>query len=523
MPLMQEVTASRGGKAKFDLRIRNRGDKPLDLSMYVHEFNVSEEGIPSTEPGGGLNTCRDWLALSPQNFSLQPDSSQLVQGILTVPKTAQGGYYAFITCNLAGGNEPSLDLGSPQQKLELDIARSVSTTLLVTVKSSENTIELKPDSLRLLSGRTKATGPLDSPDTGNNSHWQVVLPVTNYGNLHAKADGMVSIWSTDARLVDRAALRAGKGFVLPGKTRIFRAEGIKALPDGEYMVKVQLRPEQRTNRVTEGAFAYSVVNGEAVSGASTDELRKLMDASSIPFTLSKSLADVKINPGANRTQGLNIINRSDDTLQVYSRIATWGIDDSGRVQIDPDSALVVNPCTSWVKVWPNPVMLAPRQSGTAKITVTAPEGIEGEYFAAAVFETPQTPQNLPSELQLPRTVLIPVASSQNVRTRASLEVLGYKEVSPLMRTFVISVLNQGNVHCFADGDLTVFDAKWNIIIDKVPFGGAGDYVMPQKSRNYVVAVPGALDPGKYSAVIQLKYNETAPAASTEYFFNSEKR
>lgn len=75
----------------------------------------------------------------------------------------------------------------------------------------------------------------------------------------------------------------------------------------------------------------------------------------------------------------------------------------------------------------------------------------------------------------------------------------------------------------ADGALTIYDAKWNIVVEKVPFGGPGDYVFPQKTRGYIVPVPGSLEPGRYSAAVEMKYDTKGTMATTEYFFDAKMR
>ena len=90
----------------------------------------------------------------------------------------------------------------------------------------------------------------------------------------------------------------------------------------------------------------------------------------------------------------------------------------------------------------------------------------------------------------------------------------------MMRAFVVNVANRGNVHCFASGKLEIYDKQWNLVQEPVPFGGPGDYILPERVRGYVVPFPGALETGTYEAVVTVKYHEEAAAVISKIKFDS---
>ena len=521
VPLMQEVTVSRGSTATFDLRLHNGGKGPLTITLNVREMEINEEGVPSTAPVKPAWSCTDWITLKPGEFTLQPDSVLVVHGRVAAPKDASGGHYAYITCDFLSKMTPFKLGDKDDQQMQIDMSRGVSSNLFVTVRSTENTVNLKPDTLLLSSGQRKATASLDPRMNQAGGNWQVVLPVHNDGNIHTVVTGMAGIWNDAARLIDRAALQAGRGFVLPGKTRIFRAVGAKPLPDGSYVVKIQLKHGQ-TNRLSEGMFPFSVVDGVAIPGAADPAITKVLKGATPSFDLSKNLVDFKVAPHSQRTQGVTITNRTSETIMVYGRLATWAINDSGTVSLNPPASMTVKPCTSWVQILPNPLVLDPKQSGSVKIIVTAPAEVEGEYYAAAVFETPDMPKDLPDELVVPRTVLIPVVGSTNQRIKAEVKVSDYKPLGPLNRAFAVRLENQGNTHCYANGELTIYDEKWNKVLEKAAFGGTEEFVLPGQKRDFVITCPGALEPGSYSAAVEVGYG-LKKSTTAEYFFKSTEK
>jgi len=517
IPQVQEVIVNRGGKTRFNLQIANRGTEPLAFSMVAYGLDITIQGVPSPSTSGTDQSCADWITFTPATFELAPDAVQIVDGMIQAPQEAMGGYSAFIT---AGYYMPSVPFAMGEEgkvQGELMVGRAVSSVLLVTARSSRNFVTLEPDSLTLVSGRRPSTDtmPLSLSSTGDEV-WQASLMVTNTGNIHTLATGEIAIWRDDASLVERADLTAGRGFVLPGRKRAFTARGNKPLADGIYMAKVQLRT--REGRLIQGAFPYSIVNGEAVPGAASDRIRALLKAAAPVFSLSERTLDYKITPGGKRTQGITLKNYSADSLTVVAHVVDWTLDKDGKVVLRPDPDVLVRPCTSWLSISPDPVVIPPKRSSTVKVTVTAPSEISGEYYSAVVFETSESGKSLPTEFELPRTLLMTVSSAQGLEYRAEIKSFDCKPVSPLLRIFVVNALNTGNTHCFASGKIEIYDLKYNMVMEPIPFGGPNDYVLPGKVRGYAVPCPGALDRGTYEAVVVLDYQDgAAPVTSSIHF------
>jgi len=520
IPLIQEVSVNAGGKTRFDLRIGNRSEETMTFSMQSSNLNISQEGVPSPMAQETDWSCAEWITFTPSVFELQKDSFQVVQGLLTAPVGVVGGHYAFIVCQYRVPAEPTPFVPGKEPRARVELGRAVSSVLLVTVRSSKNDAQLRPDSLLLVSGQGETPAlALDRSAQSGPKIWQVTVPVTNTGNLHTVATGQVSIWTEDLRLVERADLLAGKGFVLPGKTRLFKAQGTRPLDDGIYMVRVAIR--SREGKFAGGSFPFYIVQGMPTSDVPTETVREIMQALTPKFGLSKNLLDFAVTPNARRTDGIRLTNYSPDTLSVLARLIAWTTNDSGYVVFDPDPWQLVKPCVSWLEISPNPILIPPKLAATAKVTVAAPPELEGEYYGAVVFETEDVRKDLPPELQAARTVLVMVSSAAGLVRKATIEVSDYKPISPLMRTFTISVANAGNVHCYASGKLTILDKNWKAVLEPITFGGSQDYLLPGKSFTYVVPFAGALEPGRYSAVFEVQYSDEARSEVTEYYFDAK--
>ena len=367
VPLVQEVSVNRGGKTRFQLRIANRGSEMRTFSIHPYNLDISEEGMPSPIREETEWSCVDWITFTPKTFELQADEVQIVEGLVHAPKDALGGHYAFITCEYSIPSQPVIFGEQQKSQADIQFGRAVSSILMITVRSSKNLVQMEPDSLVLVSGQSVSYDLMQDfsvPAEGN--IWQVILPVENTGNIHTVAQGEVSIWTEDIRLVEKAPLLAGRGYVLPGKRRLFQAQGTKPLADGIYMVKVQIRT--REGKLVQGSFPYSIAKGKAIQGAASEALRVLIEASTPRFSLSERLLDYKITPRGKRTKGIRLTNHTSDTLSVASRVVAWTLDDSGKVVLNPDVSELTKPCVSWVTVSPNPISIPPKRSSTAKVT-----------------------------------------------------------------------------------------------------------------------------------------------------------
>jgi hypothetical protein len=517
VPLMQEVSVNRGGRTHFQLQVANRGEESVSCAMQVYDMDISEEGIPLAIREEVESGCTDWITFEPKSFDLHPDEVQIVEGLIHAPMMALGGFYAFMTCEFNILSEPILFGDQQRSRADIQLARAVSSILLGTVRSSKNSVQLEPDSLVLESGRGSSAAALENwsqRETGK--LWQVILPVENTGNVHTVAQGEVSVWTEDVRLVDKATLAAGRGYVLPGKRRMFRAQGAKSLADGIYMVKIQLRT--REGRFVQGSFPYSIVKGKAKRGAVSDAMRALIEASTPKFSLSKRLLDYKVTPKGKRTKGIRLNNHTSDTLSVSARTIAWSMDNSGQVVLHPEKSEMTKPCMSWIEVSPNPVSIPPQRSSAVKISLLVPSDIVGEYYGGVIFETADTRPDLPTELEFARTLFIMAAASKDLEYKVDIQSFVHDPVSPMMRTFAVNIANQGNVHCFASGKVEIYDQDWKLVMEPIAFGGPQSYILPERTREFVVPCPGALEPGKYEAVATVKYDhETAPVAAKVYF------
>lgn len=516
VPQLQELDLNRGGKSRFSLRVANRGTEPQTFTMNARAMDISPNGVPSPLPKADERSCAEWIAMDPGVFTLYEDEVQIVECIIEGPVDAVGSYSAFITADYRlEAQVASFEKRKGETTMELGMA--VSSVLLTTVRSRENRFELRPDSLVVLSGQQGSNEQDRRPFSKSSSGvWNITVPVNNTGNIHAVVQGKVSLWTEDMRLLEESRLSAGRGYILPGKVRLFHAEGLQELPDGIYLIKVNL--QTRSGRMVQGMFPYSVFKGRANPGAASEAIRDLLKSFTPQFSLSTNSLDYEVSPGARRTQGVRIESHSEDSLQIHARLTDWSLSDSGRVVLDPLMVDHERSCVPWLEVTPNPLTILPGRAATAKIKLVAPEELVGEYYAAVVFETNDVAANLPAAEQLHRSVMVTSSAPSTAVNGIEINSIGVSPMGPLNRVFMINIENVGNVHCFCMGRVTVFDKSWKVVLEPVNFGSEKDFILPGKVRGFAVTCPGALENGEYKAVVEVKYHEDHPQLAEEYFF-----
>jgi len=87
---------TRGFRA-FTFSLRNDERDTVKIEAHLKDIEYDEEGnlvlLDSSENG---RSCREWISLEPQEFTIAPDKREQVKLILQAPTEGEGGYYACV-------------------------------------------------------------------------------------------------------------------------------------------------------------------------------------------------------------------------------------------------------------------------------------------------------------------------------------------------------------------------------------------------------------------------------------------
>lgn len=250
------------------------------------------------------------------------------------------------------------------------------------------------------------------------------------------------------------------------------------------------------------------------------------------------LVEKSARPGESFSYFLNIENTdkfSPLTLDVF--ITDFVEDEFGTYQLVPQGSTPYS-AARWIKISPEKLTIHPGKTRTVKVTVTIPRGVTGGLYSAIVFKI--HPEKGVEEGALGETLfefqiasfleLIIKGTAQRLEAYAvSFEVERSKKYMFLRQkvgddalVFTTTVLNQGNVHIFAKGILTL-KTKQGRTVARMPLGGGRGIILPNAKVKLMSVFTRQLPPGEYVARAIISYGGNRPiVAETPFSIREEK-
>lgn len=509
MPPIQEINIQRGQRATFTITVRNVGDDDVPSTFLVHNMTMAENGAPMIADSSYERGFADWIVLDPPEAIIKANQGITLTGNVTVPRDAEGGYYAAIKGIFTGTTIPLEAEKVNIKGSAIELQSQALVVVLLTVPSSRNKAVLVPDTL-LVFPRGEQTIDVDFTTRGSKG-WKVIMPVRNEGNVHTRVSGMVSFWSESGARIESAPLAAGKGYVLPGTIRNFQASGENVLSDGYYMIRIALQTSE--NRSMANSFPFAVYEGEVYPGAVTDQLAELIRSTSPGFALKEPFLQKKITPGGSTYLAVQLINTRDDTLTLYPRKMEWNLNPVGVPTLGNDPSIQPRSCTPWTEFVDETIQVPPGRNASFKLKLNSPPDIAGEYYSAVVFDPDKPRPDLPAEFMAARTQLLAVSSPKDLTYQAEVDSITMKKESNedlTLYRFYFTVRNTGNAHCFATGSMSMEKMVAEGIYDQVgkaiDFGDRQTFLLPNGERKFEIDVPN-LEKGKYRIILATNYKE----------------
>jgi hypothetical protein len=484
----------------------------VPCTFSAHDLDISTDGRPFIAEDGSERGCGLWIELNPAECIIKAHESLLLQGTVSVPRTADGGYYALIKGTFVGTTIPLFGEKVNLKESAISLGSEAVVALLLTVPSSRNKPVLVPDTLFVFpGGEEKKSGQDANLDLRSKEVWSVIMPVRNDGNIHTRASGQVSIWSESGMRIGSAPFQAGRGYVLPGKTRNLKATGESGLSDGYYMLRIALQTSERFSMTN--SFPFAVYQGEVYPGAVTNELAELIRAASPGFSLRQPFIQRKLTPGGATYLSVQMMNTIADTLTLIPRTMEWNLDERGQPTLGNDDSIQPRSCTPWIKFVEDKILLPPGRNESFKLKIQSPKDVAGAYYSAIVFDPDRPRPDLPAEFMAPRTQLIALMTSGELDYQVEVDTIRVKKESSAELTlyrFLFTVRNMGNVHCFATGSMSLEKEAAKGVYTPVgraqEFGDIQTYLLPGNQRNFEIDIPN-LEKGQYRIILAVNYKE----------------
>lgn len=252
-PASIDAKVKRGSTYTQVYTLFNNTSEKLRFSCSVLDYWYDENNKRVTSRPGTLpHTASPWVQFSPAELVVDPKSSANVKVIITVPLTANGGYYTMPVFEAmpVKGEAKSAQPADAKATASIGI-RFRGLIMLATADGSEYNVEV-------MGG--KVAPPTES------SPLEVDLDLRNRGSVHARVQGNLAILNEKGELAGRGKLEGSR--FLPGQRNVVKAAWAGALMPGRYTALV--------------TFSYDRINMEPASLVYE-----------IPFTVAQPIASRK--------------------------------------------------------------------------------------------------------------------------------------------------------------------------------------------------------------------------------------
>lgn len=209
------VSAAPNSSRSGSIMVENRGSDDVAVNAYAEDWVYSKDRSKEFKKAGTTPySCANWVVLYPSTFILKPGRVQEVKYTISVPSTAQGGYYSVIFF------ESKLDSPAATKRSNVILMGRIGTIVyLETLGASKKSASISG----LIFSKPSPAKP-----------YEAKVIVKNEGNAAVSAEGNVIVTDDSARLYARLDIK--KFYVLQGETVPVKAYWQGNLPEGEYDV-----------------------------------------------------------------------------------------------------------------------------------------------------------------------------------------------------------------------------------------------------------------------------------------------
>jgi len=493
-PNVVEGKAYPGGIWTFTLGVMNVGDEPLACTTAIQSMEVLDSGMPIPVEEAP-RSCKEWITSLNQEFTLEPKAGKRVVFRAQPPREVVGGYYALISVDGRPGE------ASVEQQPRAGVSASVKfghrglVPVLLTIPGAN---------LEAVIDAAKPLISLREDDRG----YVLQLPVRNRGNIHARLTGSLEVRSHAGQLVDRCELGAGRGFVLPDHERLLESRSTLKLPDGAYVVQVQLDVE-RGKRPMRNAFPFAVQSGIPSVQEITPELLAELEKQSAGFIVRPGQLSVALRPGARRAQAIEVTNLTEEPLRLRPTTREWTRLPDGRDLVLESDPAHGRSCRGLVDLGEEVVEIRPLSRRRVPVTVALPSSEVGESYCAILLDREDLQLDESPRGRARRSVMLRVIAEGTAEPKAEIAGLEVVREPNGAVVFTVDVRNTGNQGLVPDVTFHLRDGGGDVVARTRP---AVQPALVQAGGEALIdaVYDKVLDPGTYAADVTLRFDPNRP-------------
>jgi hypothetical protein len=207
----QEFTISNGTATRLKFQCST-------LDYWYDAENKTQFGRPDTLP----HSSSTWVVFTPSDLIIEPNSSATVKAVISVPKTAVGGYYTIPI--FEGEPAPSAEAikNQPVSQATFGI-RMGGLMMLATEKTSNYDVQIL---------KSQVIPPTVSTPLN------LSLEIKNSGNTHVRLRGQFAFLDAQGKVVGRGKIEENR--FLPEQHYTFNAPWTGNLTSGKYTALLTL-------------------------------------------------------------------------------------------------------------------------------------------------------------------------------------------------------------------------------------------------------------------------------------------
>lgn len=493
-PIIIEVRAYAGGVRTFTLSIGNSGPEPLDCTISVSAMAVMGGGLP-VEVEDAPRSCKDWITVNPDKFTLRPKEGKRLICRARIPKKTGGGYYAIISCHgvpMGGSDERTAESGVGAG---IEFSHRSLVPVLLTIPGPQ------------MQAIMEAAMPIIRSSQGGRGY-TLDLPVRNRGNIHARMGGTVEVRSEAGQLIERFELAAGRGFVLPEHERLFTSKVPVNLADGVYVAHIRLEVEN-SRQPMRNSFPFYIEDGEPNVTEITDELRAKLEKQSAGFTVSPVQMLVAVRPGARRSQAVELVNLTGNTIHLQATLMEWHRTPNGQNLVSDEKPPHGRSGRALVDLRLPEIELRPLGRRRIPIMVAVPKDATGERYVALTFDRADLQLDTSPAARTRRSVMIR-AYAQGTGTTGA-EITRFEATRKPNGVIDLSVRfrNTGDIGISPEAAFTISDENGRQVGKVKPTAGS-PFVQAGCEGVISAEYSRVLDPGEYTAELTFRADRNKP-------------
>lgn len=503
-PVLVELKVYPGGFETFQIAAGSSSDSTQDCTARLAAMEVAGSGLP-IEAEEAPRSCRDWLTLDADAFTLKPKDGHSIHCTLRVPREAVGGYYALLVLEATPRETEQVQDAEAGVSAAIRFRHRSMVPILLTVPGPNLHAQIDVGK-SMMSYEGGATG------------YTLQVPLRNRGNMHARVLGTVEMRSEGGLTLERMELSSGRGFLLPGHERLLSNRGVINLTDGVYTAHVRLDVEG-SKQPMQDAFNFYIEDGQPHVEEMTDEVRAKLGRQATGFIVTPSFLEVSLRPRGRRTAAVEIVNITSQPLRIVAKPAEWGRNPAGADLVTDDASAHGRSAREFIQLTNSLIEVAPRARARFPLVLALPDGANGESYAAVCFDREDMQLDARPEARMRRSALITVAAQGSMESAAAIKSFTARQNAKGAIEFTAEYNNTGNVNFTADLSITVMDAT-NAILGRIRPSEPPPFVQAGGTGLIRVNWTQVLDPGAYTGALSLRFDQNKPALSARAAFEA---